>query len=69
MARLPTFIATFLSRTQVGISACILFSALYQDSVMKRDRLNRVFCQYVIKEEGAKKDYLELDSLMNIRWY
>lgn len=36
---------------------------------MKRDRLNRVFCQYVIKEEGAKKDYLELDSLMNIRWY
>lgn len=53
----------------LGLSACILFSTLYQDSVMKRDRLNRVFYRYVIKEESAKKDYLELDSLMNIRWY
>ncbi len=69
MARLPTFIATFLSRTQVGISACILFSALYQDSVMKRDRLNRVFYRYVIKDENTKNDYLKLDSLMNIREY
>ena len=53
----------------LGLSACNLFSTLYQDSVMKRDRLNRVFYRYVIKEESAKKDYLELDSLMNIRWY
>ena len=28
---------------------------------MKRDRLNRVFYQYVIKDEKAKKNYLELD--------
>lgn len=48
----------------LGLSACILFSSLYQDSVMKRDRLNRVFYQYVIKDESAKKDYLKLDSLM-----
>ena len=53
----------------LGIIAYVLFSTLYQDSVMKRDRLNRVFYRYVIKEESAKKDYLELDSLMNIRWY
>lgn len=48
----------------LGLFACILFSALYQDSVMKRDRLNRVFYQYVIKDESAKKEYLKLDSLM-----
>lgn len=53
----------------LGISACILFSALYQDSVMKRDRLNRVFYRYVIKDENTKNDYLKLDSLMNIREY
>ncbi len=50
----------------LGLSACILFSALYQKRVMKRDRLNRVFYQYVIKDEGAKKDYLKLDSLVRI---
>ena len=49
------------------LSACILFSALYQDSVMKRDRLNRVSYRYVIKDEN--NDYLKLDSLMNIREY
>ena len=47
----------------LGLSACILFSALYQDSVMKRDRLNRVFYRYVIKDENTKNDYLKLDSL------
>ncbi len=50
----------------LGLSACVLFSCLYQERVMKRDRLNRVFYQYVIKDEKAKKNYLELDSLMNI---
>lgn len=34
---------------------------------MKRDRLNRVFYRYVIKDEN--NDYLKLDSLMNIREY
>ena len=50
----------------LGLSACVLFSCLYQERVMKRDRLNRVFYQYVIKDEKAKKNYLELNSLMNI---
>ena len=31
---------------------------------MKRDRLNRMFYQYVIKDENLKKEYLKLDSLM-----
>ena len=53
----------------LGLSACILFSCLYQERVMKRDRLNRVFYRYVIKDDGSKKDYLELDSLLNIRGY
>ena len=53
----------------LGLSACILFSNLYQERVMRRDRLNRVFYQFVIKDENAKKNYLELDSLMNIRGY
>lgn len=47
----------------LGLFACILFSALYQDSVMKRDRLNRMFYQYVIKDESTKKEYFKLDSL------
>lgn len=53
----------------LGLFACILFSALYQDSVMKRDRLNRMFYQYVIKDESTKKEYLKMDSLINIRGY
>lgn len=48
----------------LGLSACILFSALYQDSVMKRDRLYRMFYQYVIKDESTKKEYLKLDSVL-----
>lgn len=48
----------------LGLSACILFSALYQDSVMERDRLNRVFYRYVIKDGDAKKEYQRLDSLV-----
>ncbi len=53
----------------LGLSACILFSALYQERVMKRDKLNRIFYQYVIKDESMKRDYLKQDSLMNIREY
>ena len=53
----------------LGLSACILFSSLYQDRVMKRDRLNRIFYMYVIKDENTKNDYLKLDSLINIRGY
>lgn len=48
----------------LGFSACILFSALYQERVMKRDRLNRMFFQYVIKDESMKKDYQKLDSAL-----
>ena len=48
----------------LGVSACILFSALYQERVMKRDRLNRMFFQYVIKDESMKKDYQKLDSAL-----
>lgn len=48
----------------LGLSACILFSALYQERVMKRDRLNRIFYQYVIKNDSIKKEYLKWDSLM-----
>lgn len=48
----------------LGLSACILFSALYQERVMKRDRLNRMFFQYVIKDESMKKDYQKLDSAL-----
>lgn len=47
-----------------GIIASVLFSTLYQDSVMKRDRLNRVLYRYVIKDENLKKEHLKLDSLM-----
>ena len=46
------------------IIASVLFSTLYQDSVMKRDRLNRVLYRYVIKDENLKKEHLKLDSLM-----
>lgn len=31
---------------------------------MNRDRLNRMFYQYVIKDENLKKEYLKLDSLI-----
>lgn len=48
----------------LGIIACIFFSSLYQERIMKRDRLNRMFYQYVIKDENLKKEYLKLDSLM-----
>ena len=48
----------------LGIIACVLFSSLYQERIMKRDRLNRMFYQYVIKDENLKKEYLKLDSLM-----
>lgn len=48
----------------LGLSAYILFSSLYQERIMKRDRLNRMFYQYVIKDENLKKEYLNLDSLM-----
>lgn len=48
----------------LGLSACILFSALYQERVMKRDRLNRMFYQYVIKDGSLKKDYQKLDSVL-----
>ena len=47
-----------------GIIASIFFSNLYQERIMKRDRLNRMFYQYVIKDENLKKEYLKLDSLM-----
>ena len=53
----------------LGLSACILFSCLFQERVMKRDRLNRIFYMYVIKDENTKNDYLKLDSLINIRGY
>ncbi len=48
----------------LGLSAYILFSSLCQERIMKRDRLNRMFYQYVIKDENLKKEYLKLDSLM-----
>lgn len=48
----------------LGLSAYILFSSLYQERIIKRDRLNRMFYQYVIKDENLKKEYLKLDSLM-----
>ena len=48
----------------LGIIACVFFSSLYQERIMKRDRLNRMFYQYVIKDENLKKEYLKLDSLM-----
>lgn len=48
----------------LGITASIFFSNLYQERIMKRDRLNRMFYQYVIKDENLKKEYLKLDSLM-----
>ena len=48
----------------LGIIASIFFSNLYQERIMKRDRLNRMFYQYVIKDENLKKEYLKLDPLM-----
>lgn len=48
----------------LGLSACILFSGLYQERVMKRDRLNRMFYQYVIKDESMKNEYQKLDSAL-----
>ena len=48
----------------LGIITSIFFSNLYQERIMKRDRLNRMFYQYVIKDENLKKEYLKLDSLM-----
>ena len=48
----------------LGLSAYIFFSSLFQERIMKRDRLNRMFYQYVIKDENLKKEYLKLDSLM-----
>lgn len=53
----------------LGLSACILFSCLFQERVMKRDRLNRIFYMYVINKTNTKNDYLKLDSLINIRGY
>ena len=53
----------------ICLLAFILFSCLYQERVMKRERLNRVFYWYVIKDENTKNDYLKLDSLINIRGY
>ena len=47
----------------LGLFACILFSNLYQERVMRRDRLNRIFYQFVIKDENAQKNYSELDSM------
>lgn len=49
----------------LGLSACILFSALYQERVMKRDRLNRIFYQSVIKDDSVKKNYQKLDSVLS----
>lgn len=49
----------------LGLSACIFFSCLYQECVMKRDRLNRIFYQYVIKDKSLKEDYQKLDSILN----
>lgn len=48
----------------LGIIVSTFFSNLYQERIMKRDRLNRMFYQYVIKDENLKKEYLKLDSLM-----
>ena len=44
----------------LGIIVSIFFSNLYQERIMKRDRLNRMFYQYVIKDENLKKEYLKL---------
>lgn len=44
----------------LGLSACILFSALYQERVMKRDRLNRMFYQYVINVNSMKYKCLKI---------
>lgn len=48
----------------LGIIASIFFSSLYQERIMKRDRLNRMSYQYVIKDENLKKEYLKLAPLM-----
>lgn len=48
----------------LGLSAYILFSCLYQERVMKRDRLNRMLYQYVIKDESMKRNYQKLDSAL-----
>ena len=47
-----------------GIIACVLFSSLYQSRVMDLDRTNRIFYQKIVMDEKRKKDYQELDSLI-----
>ena len=48
----------------LGIIASIFFSSLYQNRVMNLDRTNRIFYKKVIMDEKRKKDYQELDSLI-----
>lgn len=48
----------------LGIIACVLFLSLYQSKVMDLDRTNRIFYKKVIMDEKRKKDYQELDSLI-----
>lgn len=47
-----------------GIIACVLFSSLYQSRVMDLDRTNRIFYKKIVMDEKRKKDYQELDSLI-----
>ena len=49
----------------LGIIACVLFSSLYQSSVMDLDRTNRIFYKEVIMDEKRKERYHELDSLIH----
>ena len=48
----------------LGIIACVLFSSLYQNRVMDLDRINRIFYKKIVMDEKRKKDYQELDSLI-----
>ena len=48
----------------IGIIACVLFSSLYQSRVMDLDRTNRIFYKKIVMDEKRKKDYQELDSLI-----
>ena len=48
----------------LGIIACVLFSSLYQNRVMDLDRTNRIFYKKIVMDEKRKKDYQELDSLI-----
>ena len=34
----------------LGLSACILFSFMYQERAMKREKFNRMFYQFVIMD-------------------